>query len=44
MEFKSEGYIYGLAAKMFVVAGPIIVFGVVGSVVTGLIYYVLGLF
>ena len=29
---------------MFVLAGPIIVFGVVGSVVTGLIYYVLGLF
>ncbi len=44
MEFKSEGYIYGLAAKMFVVAGPIIVFGVIGSVATGLIYYILGLF
>ncbi len=44
MEFKSEGYIYGLAAKMFVVAGPIIVFGVIGSVVTGLLYYILGLF
>ena len=43
MEFKSEGFIYGLAAKMFVVAGPIIVFGVIGSVATGLIYYVLGL-
>ena len=42
MEFKSEGYIYGLAAKMFVVAGPIIVFGVIGSVVTGIIYYLLG--
>ena len=44
IEFKTEGLVYGLAAKMFVVAGPIIVFGVVGSVVTGLIYYVLGLF
>ena len=44
MEFKSEGYIYGLAAKMFVVAGPIIVFGVIGSVATGLVYYILGLF
>lgn len=44
MEFKSEGFIYGLAAKMFVVAGPIIVFGVIGSVATGLIYYILGLF
>ncbi len=44
MEFKSEGYVYGLSAKMFTVAGPIIVFGVIGSVLTGLIYYVLGLF
>ena len=43
MEFKTEGYVYGLAAKMFTVAGPIIVFGVIGSVATGIIYYVLGL-
>ena len=44
MEFKAEGYIYGLAAKMFVVAGPIIVFGVIGSVGVGLVYYIAGLF
>ena len=44
MEFKSEGYIYGLAAKMFVIAGPIIVFGVIGSVAVGLVYYIAGLF
>ena len=44
MEFKSEGYVYGLAAKMFTVAGPIIVFGVIGSVIVGLIYYLLGVF
>ena len=44
MEFKAEGYIYGLAAKMFVVAGPIIVFGVIGSVGVGLAYYIAGLF
>ena len=44
MEFKSEGFIYGLAAKMFIVAGPIIVFGVIGSVSVGLIYYIIGLF
>ena len=43
MEFKSEGYVYGLAAKMFTIAGPIIVFGVIGSVATGIIYYILGL-
>lgn len=39
MEFKTEGYIYGTASKMFVVAGPIIVFGVVSSVLIGLLYY-----
>ncbi|MBO4573288.1 MAG: SpoVA/SpoVAEb family sporulation membrane protein [Clostridia bacterium] len=44
MEFSSEGYVYGMAAKMFVVAGPIIVFGVSASVTVGLIYYIAGLF
>ncbi len=44
MEFKSEGYIYGLAAKMFIIAGPIIVFGVISSVAVGVIYYIIGLF
>lgn len=39
IEFKTEGYIYGLAAKMFVIAGPIIVFGVASSVLIGLVYY-----
>ncbi len=43
MEFKTEGFIYGLSAKMFTVAGPIIVFGIIGSVLTGLCYFVLGL-
>lgn len=44
MEFKSEGYIFGTAAKMFLIAGPIIVFGCCISVAIGLIYYVAGLF
>ena len=44
MEFKTEGYIYGLAAKMFTVAGPILVFGTISSVAVGLIHYVIGLF
>ena len=43
MEFKTEGFIYGLSAKMFTVAGPIIVFGIIGSVLTGLSYYLIGL-
>lgn len=43
MEFKTEGYIYGVASKMFVVSGPIIVFGIAGSVLIGLIYYIINL-
>ncbi len=43
LEFRSEGYVYGTAAKMFVVAGPIIVYGVSISVIIGLIYYIFGL-
>ncbi|MDD6307863.1 MAG: stage V sporulation protein AC [Clostridia bacterium] len=39
IEFKSEGYILGVGAKMFVVAGPVITYGIVSSVVAGLIYY-----
>ena len=41
LEFKSEGLVTGLAAKMFTVAGPIIVYGVVAGAVVGLIYYFL---
>ena len=40
MEFKTEGYIYGTAAKMFVVAGPIIVFGIASSVLVGVLYFI----
>lgn len=43
LEFRSEGYIYGMSAKMFVIAGPIIVFGVSASVIVGLIYLILGI-
>ncbi len=38
MEFKTEGLVYGLAAKMFVVAGPIIVYGVLAGTAVGLLY------
>lgn len=40
MEFKTEGYVYGTAAKMFIVAGPIIVFGIASSVLVGIIYFI----
>ena len=39
IEFKTEGYVYGVAAKMFVIAGPIIVFGIASSVLVGLVFY-----
>lgn len=40
LEFKSEGYVLGLGAKMFIIAGPVIVYGVLTSVAYGLIYFV----
>jgi stage V sporulation protein AC len=39
IESKSEGFINGVGAKMFVIAGPVIVYGLTASVVYGLIYY-----
>lgn len=38
IEYKSEGYIMGVGAKMFTVAGPVLVFGISTSVVIGIIY------
>ena len=38
IEFKTEGWVYGLAAKMFIVAGPIIVYGVLAGTAVGLVY------
>lgn len=43
MEFKSEGFICGMAVKMFTIAGPVIVFGTVFSVLAGIIFYVFGI-
>lgn len=39
IESKSEGFVNGVGAKMFVIAGPVIVYGLVASVIYGLIYY-----
>lgn len=41
LEFKTEGYVTGTAAKMFIISGPVIVFGLSASVVYGLIYWIL---
>ena len=40
VEFKTEGMILGTAAKMFTIAGPVIVYGVSASVVYGFIYWI----
>lgn len=39
IEFKSEGWILGLGAKIFIIAGPVIAYGVTASVIYGIIYY-----
>ena len=39
IEHKSEGLVLGIGAKMFVIAGPVIVYGLTTSVIIGLIYY-----
>ena len=44
VEFKTEGFILGTAAKMFTIAGPVIVYGVSASVVYGVIYWITTLF
>lgn len=44
IEFKSEGYVAGLGAKLFIIAGPVIVYGVAASVVYGTVLWVLHMF
>jgi len=41
MEFRAEGSVAGMAVKMFIVAGPVIVFGITASVVYGVIYVII---
>ena len=42
MDFRAEGLITGMAAKMFLIAGPVIVFGTAASVVYGVVLWLLG--
>ncbi len=44
VELKTEGFILGVGAKMFTIAGPVIVYGVSASVVYGLIYWICQMF
>lgn len=39
LEFKSEGYILGVGAKIFIISGPVILYGVTASVLYGLVYF-----
>lgn len=41
VEFKSEGYILGLGAKIFTIAGPVILYGTAASFIYGIIYYII---
>ncbi|HAA25063.1 MAG TPA: stage V sporulation protein AC [Ruminiclostridium sp.] len=40
MEYKKEGYIMGVGAKMFLIAGPVLVYGIVASIAAGILYYI----
>ena len=40
VEFKTEGFILGVGAKMFTIAGPVIVYGVSASVIYGFVYWI----
>jgi len=40
IEFKKEGFIFGVAAKMFTIAGPVLVYGICTSVIVGIVYYI----
>lgn len=44
IEFKAEGYITGLGAKMFIIAGPVIVYGTAASVIYGAVLWILHIF
>ena len=43
IEFKAEGFVLGLGAKMFIIAGPVLVYGITASAVYGVILYILSL-
>jgi stage V sporulation protein AC len=42
LEYKWEGYILGVGAKLFTIAGPVLVYGIASSVLVGIIYFIFG--
>lgn len=43
MEFKTEGFVMGMSAKIFTIAGPVLVYGLSASVIYGVIYWLMSL-
>lgn len=43
MEFKREGYVMGVGANLFKIAGPVLVYGISTSIICGIIYYLIKL-
>lgn len=43
LDFKTEGFVLGLGAKMFTIAGPVLVYGISASIIYGIIYYIVKL-
>ncbi len=41
MEYKKEGYVMGVGARMFLIAGPVLVYGIVSSIIVGIIYWII---
>ena len=41
---QAEGFILGLGAKIFIIAGPVIAYGILASIIYGAIYWIIGLF
>ena len=39
IEYKKEGYVFGVGAKMFTIAGPVLVYGTIASVAVGIVHY-----
>lgn len=42
MEYRAEGMIFGVGARLFTVAGPVLVWGIVTAWIVGILYYFLG--
>jgi len=41
LEYKWEGYVLGVGAKLFTIAGPVLVYGISSSIIAGIIYYII---